>query len=64
MASNDEFRFVSLLALELENGDISLPSLPDVVLKIRKLLERDNCTFDLISQAVSVDSVLVSGEWD
>ena len=60
MASNDEFRFVSLLALELENGDISLPSLPDVVLKIRKLLERDNCTFDLISQAVSVDAVLVS----
>jgi len=60
MASNDEFRFVSLLALELENGDISLPSLPDVVLKIRKLLESENCTFDLISQAVSVDPVLVS----
>lgn len=60
MADNDEFRFVSLLALELENGDISLPSLPDVVLKIRKLLESDNCTFDLISQVVSVDPVLVS----
>ncbi len=37
--NNDQFRFVSLLALELDNGDISLPSLPDVVLKIRKLLE-------------------------
>lgn len=60
IAGNDEFRFVSLLALELENGDISLPSLPDVVLKIRKLLESDNCTFDLISQVVSVDPVLVS----
>lgn len=60
MANSDEFRFVSLLALELENGDISLPSLPDVVLKIRKLLESDNCTFELISQAVSVDPVLVS----
>ena len=60
MADNDEFRFVSLLALELENGDISLPSLPDVVLKIRKLLESDNCTFELISKAVSVDAALVS----
>ena len=57
---NDEFRFVSLLALELENGDISLPSLPDVVLKIRKLLESEECTFELISQVVSVDPVLVS----
>ena len=56
----DEFRFVSLLALELENGDISLPSLPDVVLKIRSLLERDDCDFAMVSQAISVDPVLVS----
>lgn len=60
MSTNDEFRFVSLLALELENGDISLPSLPDVVLKIRKLLESDNCDFQRISQAVTMDPVLVS----
>jgi HD-like signal output (HDOD) protein len=45
MAHTDEFRFVSLLALELDNGDIYLPSLPDVVLKIRALLEKDNCDF-------------------
>ena len=56
----DEFRFVSLLALELDNGDISLPSLPDVVLKIRSLLERDDCDFAMVSQAISVDPVLVS----
>lgn len=60
MDKNDHFRFVSLLALELENGDIRLPSLPDVVLKVRKMLESDNCDFQLISQAVSVDPVLVS----
>ena len=58
--NNDEFRFVSLLALELDNGDISLPSLPDVVLKIRKLLEDENSDFDQISQAVSMDPALVS----
>jgi len=57
---SDQFRFVSLLALELDNGDISLPSLPDVVLKIRKMLEREDCDFGRISQAVSVDPVLVS----
>lgn len=60
MQSNDEFRFVSLLALELDNGDIFLPSLPDVVIKIRNLLEKDSCDFGTISQAISVDPVLVS----
>lgn len=60
MSKDDQFRFVSLLALELENGDIHLPSLPDVVMKIRKMLESDDCDFDRISQAVSIDPVLVS----
>jgi len=60
MMSNDHFRFVSLLALELENGDIVLPSLPDVVLKIRRLLEDDNSDFEQVSQAISIDPVLVS----
>ncbi len=57
---DDQFRFVSLLGLELENGDITLPSLPDVVIKIRNMLEKDNADFVQISQAVSVDPVLVS----
>lgn len=60
MDKSDQFRFVSLLALELENGDISLPSLPDVVIKIRNMLQRDDCDFGRISQAVSIDPVLVS----
>ncbi|MDJ0812355.1 MAG: HDOD domain-containing protein [Woeseiaceae bacterium] len=58
--NNDEFRFVSLLALELDNGDISLPSLPDVVLKIRKLLADENTDFERLSRAISMDPVLVS----
>ena len=60
MSAQDRFRFVSLLALELENGDISLPSLPDVVMKIRKMLESDDCDFGRVSQAISIDPVLVS----
>ena len=58
--NNEEFRFVSLLALELENNDIHLPSLPDVVLKIRKMLEDENTDFERLSSAISMDPVLVS----
>ena len=58
--NNEEFRFVSLLALELENNDIFLPSLPDVVLKIRKMLEDENTDFERLSSAISMDPVLVS----
>lgn len=58
--NNEEFRFVSLLALELDNGDISLPSLPDVVIKIRKMLSDENADFQKLSSAISVDPVLVS----
>ncbi len=60
MSGSDAFRFVNLLALELENGDITLPSLPDVVLKIRGMLEKEDCDFERIGKAVSVDPVLVS----
>lgn len=60
MSKEDQFRFVSLLALELENGDIALPSLPDVVMKIRRALESETADFEQIMQAVSVDPVLTS----
>lgn len=60
MSKQDQFRFVSLLALELQNGDIVLPSLPDVVMKIRQMLESETAGFNQVSQAVSLDPVLVS----
>ena len=60
MDKGDQFRFVSLLALELDNGDVTLPSLPDVVTKIRGMLEKEDCDFEQVSQAVSIDPVLVS----
>ena len=60
MKDSDSFRFVNLLALELDNGDMVLPSLPDVVLKIRSTLANENADFEQISKAVSVDAVLVS----
>ncbi len=54
--AEEQFRFVNLLALELTNGDISLPSLPDVVVKIRNMLEKDDVDFHKISGAVSVSA--------
>lgn len=60
MSNDEQFRFVNLLALELDNGDIKLPSLPDVVIKIRDVLESDTADFGQISQAISVDPVLVA----
>jgi HD-like signal output (HDOD) protein len=54
------FEFVCQLAEDLSNGEISLPSFPDVVVKIRKLLEDEDCNFGQVSQAVSTDAVLVS----
>jgi len=58
---NDQrFQFVRQLSEDLASGEISLPSFPAVVVKIRKLLEDKECDFGLISRAVSADVVLVS----
>ena len=60
MPSKQQFEFVQQLARELTAGDISLPSLPDVVIKIRNLLEEESCDFNQVSKVVSIDPVLVS----
>lgn len=60
MNASEDFRFVTQLAEELNAGDISLPSLPDVVIKLRKMLEHEACDFGQVSRVVQVDAVLVS----
>ena len=60
MASQEQFKFVQALARDLESGDIKVPSLPAVVVKIRNLLDDDDSNFDKVSKVVSVDSALVS----
>lgn len=57
---SDAMKFVSALAHELGAGAVRLPSLPDVVMKIRKLLEQETCDFDRVAEVVSTDPVLVS----
>lgn len=60
VADKEAMRFVRELARELGSGSVRLPSLPDVVIKIRKLLEEQNCDFQQVAQVVSADPVLVS----
>ncbi len=60
MTNQAEFEFVQMLGKDVETGNISLPSLPAVVLKIRNMLEEESCDFEKISKIVSVDTALVS----
>lgn len=60
MSDEHAMRFVTQLARELSAGSVKLPSLPDVVLKIRKLLEEENCDFGRVAQAIGTDPMLVS----
>lgn len=60
MTDEHALRFVTQLARELSAGSIRLPSLPDVVVKIRRVLEQDDCDFDRVAQAVAADAMLVS----
>jgi HD-like signal output (HDOD) protein len=60
MSDNEHFRFVQALAKDLRAGNIELPSLPAVVIKIRNLLDDEDSDFEKISKVVSVDSALAS----
>jgi putative nucleotidyltransferase with HDIG domain len=55
-----EFRFVAQLGKDLSDGVVSLPSLPDVVIQIRSLLEQEQCDFERVTEVVRVDPGLVS----
>lgn len=60
MAANPLFDFVSALALDLNRAEVHLPSFPEVVIRIRKLLEKEDVTVAQVSSAVNMDAVLVS----
>jgi len=57
---SQEFEFVKQLALDLASDKVNLPSFPAVVIKIRDLLEDEECDIAQVSKIVSVDAVLVS----
>lgn len=55
-----EFEFVKQLGRDLASNKVNLPSFPAVVVKIRDLLEDEDCDIKQVSNIVSVDAVLVS----
>lgn len=60
MSDQEAMKFVTELAHELSSGKVRLPSLPDVVIRIRKLLGEESCDFDRVANVVSADPILVS----
>jgi len=57
---SQEFEFVKQLAHDLASDKVNLPSFPAVVIKIRDLLEDEECDIAQVSRIVSADAVLVS----
>jgi putative nucleotidyltransferase with HDIG domain len=60
MSNEAYFKLVSDLARDLTNGEVSLPTFPEVVLRIRKLLEKEDVLIAQVGSAVSADPVLAS----
>lgn len=60
MAASPHFQFVVDLAGAFNAGKIRLPSFPDIVIRIRKTLEKENVHVEQVSQVVKTDPMLVS----
>ncbi len=54
------FEFVQMLASELSQGRIDLPSYPDVAIRVRHVLEDENVTNDRVARVVGSDAGLAT----
>jgi HD-like signal output (HDOD) protein len=54
----DAFAFVTALAAELSKGKIDLPGMPDVALRVRKVLEKDDVSTEQVERVVGAEPVL------
>ena len=52
------FAFVKALAAELSQGQVELPSVPDIVLKLQKTLSDDNVSNDIVVRVVGSEPML------
>ena len=57
---SQKFLFLQELTKDLNRGDVELPSFPDVVLRIRKALEDENCSTEKLVQLISAEPVLAA----
>ena len=54
------FAFVQCLAAELSQGNIDLPSVPDVAIRVRMVLADENSTVDKIVRVTSAEPILAA----
>ena len=57
---SQKFLFLKDLTENLNRGEVELPSFPDVVLRIRKALEDENCSTEKLVQLISAEPVLAA----
>lgn len=60
MAVSPHYEFVADLAAAFNKGNICLPSFPDIVVRIRRTLEREDVQIEQVVKVVKADPVLVS----
>ena len=60
LKQDHKLNFVQSLAEDLSKGDIELPSFPDVVIRLRQILEDENSTTDQIVQLLTAEPVLAA----
>ena len=60
MSADEQTQFLQGLAEDLNSKDLTLPSFPDVVIKIRTALEDPTCTAERLGSLARTDPVLVS----
>ena len=60
MSADEQALFLQRLAEDLNSKNITLPSFPDVVVKIRTALEDPTCSSERLAAVVRTDAVLVA----
>ena len=59
-AAGGSFKFVELLAKELSSGTIEVPGFPDVVVRIRRLLDDPDCDAGKVANVIGGEPVLTA----
>lgn len=59
-SNNSQFAFVQQLANDLSKGNLELPAFPDIVLRVRKALEDENCTTAQLVLLIGAEPVLAA----
>ncbi|MEM9057268.1 MAG: HDOD domain-containing protein [Pseudomonadota bacterium] len=59
-ASSLAFEFVQKLAAELNAGELELPPFPDVAVRVRNVVEDENCTLEKIVRVVGSEPALAA----